>query len=185
MPSAQRFSRDSPRCPFLLRRNGYSAQGGLRSPVRSSARATRLGWPAGRMRWKRSPTTRKTGINAENPKTQGSPRRNAVAANRRERLGIDGNRSYNTDTCRRAVFPGKKERGADTQDRKFVETLPRGKGGCPGSARREFRSPARRIRGGHGSFGLWKVFLALCHRWTGASIPRESPRGRQRFDVLE
>src|SRR5882724_8640302 len=124
-------------------------------------------------------------ISAENAKNAEFTERNAAAANRRERLGTDGNRSYNTDTCRRAVFPGKKERGADTQDRKFVETLPRGQGGCPGSARREFRSPARRIRRGHGSFGLWKVFLALRHRRTGASIPRESPRGRQRFDILE
>src|SRR6267378_6332525 len=99
-----------------------------------------------------------------------SLKRNETAAKREGRLGTDGNRSYNTGTCRRTIFPGKKERGADTQDRKSVETLPRGQGGCAGIAWCEFRSAAGRIRGGHGSFGLRKILTPLCHRRAGASV---------------
>src|SRR6202011_2694616 len=93
--------------------------------------------------------------------------------------------SYNTNTCRRAVFPGKKERGADTQDGKSMETLPCRQGGGAGPARREFRGAARRIRGGHGSFGLRKIFPALRHWRFVSGVSRESPCGRQRFGFLE
>src|SRR5882762_4176666 len=85
-------------------------------------------------------------------------------------LGTNGNRSYNTGTCRRADFPGKKERGADTQDRESVEALPRGQGGSAGLARREFRGAAWRIGCGDGAFGMRQVFSAVCDRRPGASF---------------
>src|SRR2546427_5812572 len=88
-------------------------------------------------------------------------------------LGRDGNRSYNTGTCRRADFPGKKERGADTQDRESVEALPRRQGGSARLAGGEFRGPAWRISRGDGALGMRQVFLAVCDRRPGASLPRK------------
>src|SRR5260370_16638810 len=87
---------------------------------------------------------------------------------------MNGNRSYNTRTRRRADFPGKKERGVDTQKREFVEALPRLQGGCPRLARRELRSPGRRMGWSDGSFGLRQIFAALRDWRPGASITGQS-----------
>src|SRR5437879_13917972 len=94
-------------------------------------------------------------------RTQRPQKKTESAVRRRGWLGTNGNHSYNTDTCRRADFPGKKERGADTQNRKLVEALPRGKSRSPGITWREFRSAARRICRRDGAFRLRQVFAAV------------------------
>src|SRR5260370_1680464 len=98
------------------------------------------------------------------------------AAKQAEWLVTNGNRSYNTRTCRRADFPGKKERGADTQNRKLVEALPRREGRSPGNARREFLGAAWRIGCRDGAFRLRQVLAAVRDRRPGASFPRQGAR---------
>jgi len=90
----------------------------------------------------------------------------------RESLGTNGNRSYNTRTCRRADFPGKKSVDPILRTENLwklyarqVEVPP-----CAG----EFRSAAAESVAVMG-FRLRQVFAALCDRRPRASLPRESP----------
>src|SRR5256884_748320 len=106
-------------------------------------------------------------------KTQNAKERTAEQA---ARLGTDGNRSYNSETCGKFNPPGKKERGADSQDGKFMEAVPRGQGGSAGPAWREFRGAARGIRCCDGAVGMRQVFAPVPDRRTGASQDRKSTR---------
>src|SRR5260370_8775363 len=90
-------------------------------------------------------------------------------------VGANGNRSYNAGTWRRADFPGKKERAADTQNGKLVEALPRREGRSPGVAWREFRGAAWRIGRRDGTVRLRQVFPAVRSRRPGAHFPRSGP----------
>src|SRR5260370_36674749 len=113
------------------------------------------------------------------PRTQKTQRSEERTAKQAGWLGTNGNRSYNTRTCRRADFPGKKERGADSQNRKLVETLPRGQGRSSSIAGREFRGAAWRIGRGDGAFGLRQVFTAVRDRRAGASFPGQGAGRRE------
>src|SRR5437879_8288289 len=112
-------------------------------------------------------------------RTQRPQKKTESAVRRRGWLGTNGNHSYNTRTCRRADFPGKKERGADTQNRKLVETLPCREGGSPGIARREFRRATWRISCSDGALGMRQVFPAVRDWRSGASFPRQGAGRRE------
>src|SRR5260370_39797708 len=107
------------------------------------------------------------------PRTQKTQRSEERTAKQAGWLGTNGNRSYNTRTCRRADSPGKKERGADTQNRKLVEALPPPPPSPPGIAWREFRGAAWRIGRRDGTLRLRQVFAAVRDRRPGASFPRQ------------
>jgi len=131
-------------------------------------------WLASRkMQSKLCRTTRTRELNPGLAGKRSDHKENRKSRDAERMASTNGNHSYNTDTCRRADFPGKKERGADTQNRKLVEALPRRESRSPGIAWREFRSAARRIGCRDGPSGCGKSSLLYVDWRLGASFPRK------------